>query len=88
MRHTVLTPLRTEEIVTRRGIRLTAPVRTLLDVAEASTPPEQVERGAREAVRRGLVTATPGLLRQAAQTRGKRVQRLIATTLDEAVVLV
>ena len=85
MLHTVTTPLRAEEVVTRRGIRLTAPVRTLLDVAETGMAPEQVERGVREAVRRGL--ATPDQLRQGAQTHGKRVQRLIATALDEAVVL-
>lgn len=82
--HTVTTPLRADEIVMRRGIRLTAPVRTLLDVAEAGTAPEQVERGVREAMRRGL--ATPAQLQQAAQTHGKRVQRLIATALDEAAV--
>ena len=82
--HTVTTPLRADEIVTRRGIQLTAPIRTLLDVAEAGTAPEQVERGVREAVRRGLTT--PDQLRQTALRRGKRVQRLIATALDEAVV--
>ncbi len=69
--HTVTTPLRTDEIVTRHGIQLTAPVRALLDVAEAGTAPEQIERGVREAVRWGLTI--PDHLRQGAQTRGKRV---------------
>lgn len=82
--HTVTTPLRADEVVTRRGIRLTAPVRTLLDVAEGGIAPEQVERGVREAVRRGLTT--PNHLRQEALRHRKRVQRLIATALDEAVV--
>lgn len=82
--HTVTTPLRADEIVSRRGIQLTAPVRTLLDVAEAGTAPEQVERGVHDAVRRGL--AMPDHLRQEALRHGRRVQRLIATALDDAVV--
>lgn len=80
--HTATTPLHADEVITRGGMRLTAPVRTLLDGAEGGTAPEQVVRGVREAARRGLTT--PDHLRQAARTRRKRVQRLIATTLDEA----
>jgi len=80
--HTVTTPLRADEIITRGGIRLTTPVRTLLDVAEGGTAPEQVVRGVREAVHRGM--AAPVDLAQEARTRGKRTQRLIATALDEA----
>lgn len=84
--HTVTTPLRADEIITRGGIRLTAPVRTLLDVAEGGTAPEQVVRGVREAVRRGM--AAPARLAQEARMRGKRTQRLIVTALDEAMVSV
>ncbi len=80
--HTVTTTLHDDEIITRGGIRLTTPVRTLLDVAEGGTAPEQVVRGVREAVRRGM--AAPARLAQEARMRGKRTQRLIVTALDEA----
>jgi predicted transcriptional regulator of viral defense system len=80
--HTTTHPLAPEEIVTRQGIRLTAPMRTILDVAEAGTAPEQVILAVEQARARGLVVAAQ--LRQAAQWRDRRVRELIERALREA----
>ena len=72
--HTVTHPLGAGDTTLRDGIRITAPARTLLDVAEAGTAPEQVERGVRTALALGLIL--PGALRRRAQERGARVKHL------------
>ena len=78
--HTTVQPLRDDEVTIREGVRLTTPERTLLDVAEAGTAPEQVERGIQTAIKRGWVQ--PARIRQHAQERGARVARLVATAMD------
>lgn len=79
--HTTTQPLAPEEIVTRQGMRLTAPMRTILDVAEAGTAPEQVILAVEQAWVRGLIVAAP--LRQAARRRDRRVRELIEQALRE-----
>jgi len=56
--------------------------RTILDVAEAGTAPDQVEMAVFQAVERGL--AAPEQLRQDAARRGRRVATLIEGALRRA----
>src|SRR5579859_3947429 len=80
--HTSTHPLSAGEVVTRQGMRVTAPLRTILDVAEAGTAPEQVILAVTQARERGMVVAAH--LRQAAGRREQRVQLLIDQALSEA----
>lgn len=77
--HTATVPPHNDEVTICEGVRLTTPERTLLDVAEAGTAPEQVERGIQTAIKRGWVQ--PARLRHRAQERGERVARLVAAAL-------
>jgi len=78
--HTTTHPLGSSDTVSRRGMRVTAPARTIVDVAAAGVAPDQVAAAVHTAVERGLTTAS--LLREAARTRGRRVQRLIESALS------
>ena len=78
--HTTTRPLEPFDIVTRDGIRMTAPGRTILDAAEAGTAPEQVEMAIQQALDRGLVTRKR--LSEDAMKRSQRVQRLVAGALS------
>jgi predicted transcriptional regulator of viral defense system len=73
--HTTKRPLDGAVVAIRDGVRVTAPDRTIADVAEAGTAPEQVVAAARQALDRGLTTREK--LRSAARGRGQRVERLI-----------
>ena len=73
--HTTTRPLTRTDVTTRDGIRLTSPIRTILDTAEAGTAPEQVEMAVRQAIRRGLTTKRQ--LAEATGERSLRVQNLI-----------
>lgn len=77
--HTTTHPLGDGDLISRQGVRLTAPARTIVDVAAAGMAPDQVLAAVRQALRRGLTT--PVLLREAARSRGQRVQRLIEVAL-------
>jgi len=80
--HTTIRPLELSHVLTRDGVRLTAPARTIVDVAEAGTAPEQVVLATRQAVERGLTT--PARVRAAARPRSRRVRDLIEAALAEA----
>jgi predicted transcriptional regulator of viral defense system len=80
--HTTIRPLEVTDVLTRDGVRLTAPARTIVDVAEAGIAPEQVVFATRQAVERGLTTAAR--VRAAARSRSRRVRDLIETALAEA----
>jgi predicted transcriptional regulator of viral defense system len=80
--HTTTRPLTEGYVLTRDGITVTSPARSIVDAAEAGTAPEQVVKAAREAIERGLVTS--GQLRAATGGRGSRVERLIRRALDES----
>lgn len=80
--HTTTRPLASGDVITRDGVRLTAPARTIVDVAESGGAPEQVVRATREAIDRGLTT--PARIRAAAGSRGRRVKNLIQTALSGA----
>lgn len=77
--HTTTKAFRAEDLAVRNGIRLTAATRTILDVAEDGTAPEQVEMAIRQAVDQGLTTAHQ--LRQDATSRSRRVRRLVEGSL-------
>jgi predicted transcriptional regulator of viral defense system len=68
------------DIVNRDGIRLTSAARTILDVAETGTAPEQVEMAIHEALERGLVSKRR--LWQDALNRSQRVQQLVHGSLN------
>jgi predicted transcriptional regulator of viral defense system len=80
--HTTTRPLGPSDVVVREGMRVTSPIRTILDTAESGVGPEQVEAAIRDAERRGLLTFRQ--LIAAAQTRPGRVRRLI-TAASESV---
>ncbi|HET8785763.1 MAG TPA: type IV toxin-antitoxin system AbiEi family antitoxin domain-containing protein [Candidatus Limnocylindrales bacterium] len=80
--HTTTHPLTDAEIIRRHGVRLTAPARTIADVAAAGMGPDQVSAAVGQALRRGLTT--PELLRKAAGSRGHRVRRLVEAALAVA----
>ncbi len=71
--HTATRPPGADEVVTRSGMRVTAAVRTIIDVAAGGLDPDQVARAARQAIDRGL--ATPDQLLLAARQRGGRAWR-------------
>lgn len=73
--HTTKRRLEGVDVAVREGVRVTAPARTIADVAEAGTAPEQVVAAVRQAIDRGLTTRDG--MQQAARGRGQRVERLI-----------
>lgn len=73
--HTTTRPIDAAEVVARDGVSVTAPERTIVDVAEAGIAPEQVVAAIRQAVDRGLTTAAR--IRAAADGRPRRVRRLV-----------
>jgi predicted transcriptional regulator of viral defense system len=77
--HTTTKPPSQSDLITREGIRLTAAARTILDVAEAGSAPEQVENAIGQALHQGLVT--PQQLRRDAEQRNKRVFTLVTNAL-------
>lgn len=79
--HTTTRPLGAADVVTRDGLPVTSPARSIVDAAESGTAPEQVVKATRQAIKLGL--ATPGQLQGATRGRGSRIQRLIQRALDE-----
>lgn len=73
--HTTTKALEPSEVVSRNGIRLTDPVRSILDAAGAGKAPEQIEMAVRQALNEGLTTRRSLLAR--ADRRGGRVAKLI-----------
>lgn len=80
--HTTVRPLQPSDLTYRDGMVVTSAARTILDVAEAGTAPDQVELAVIQAVERGL--ATPDQLRRDATARGRRVAALIEGALRRA----
>lgn len=73
--HTTTKALEPSEVVSREGIRVTDPVRSILDAATAGTAPEQIEMAVRQALNEGLTTRR-SLLARVGRRRG-RVANLI-----------
>jgi predicted transcriptional regulator of viral defense system len=78
--HTIVTPLRRDELSQRFGVLLTSPARTIVDVAQAGGDPSVVV----EAVRRGLGTGLVDRaeLRQAGESRSVRVRQLLQHAIE------
>lgn len=77
--HTTTRSFGQGETVTREGIRMTSPTRSILDVAQTGASPEQVEMAVIQAIDRGL--ATKQGLRAGADKRNRRVSDLIRAAL-------
>ncbi|HEY9288271.1 MAG TPA: hypothetical protein VIT43_09645 [Candidatus Dormibacteraeota bacterium] len=80
--HTTTRPLAKEEIITREGISITSPTRSILDFTEAGGAPDQVRRAVSMALQKGLLSRS-GLI-GAARQRSDRVERLISLALAES----
>jgi predicted transcriptional regulator of viral defense system len=79
--HTTTKPLESSEVVTREGIRITDPVRSILDAADAGTAPEQIEMAVRQALNDGLMTRRSLFAR--ADRRGGRIADLVHRAADK-----
>jgi hypothetical protein len=66
-------------MLVRDGMRVIAPVRSILDAAQAGAATEQVIAGVNQAVERGMATASQ--LLAAASKRGRRIERLVREAL-------
>lgn len=73
--HTSTMPLAPGEVVTKDGMRVTGPTRSILDAAAAGTAPEQIERAIAQAIREGRTTRRE--LAEKARERSARVQTLV-----------
>jgi len=73
--HTSTRPFQATDITYRNGIKMTSPTRTIVDVAEAGTSEEHVERAVAEALEIGVTS--PQRLGAAAAERSQRVRRMI-----------
>jgi predicted transcriptional regulator of viral defense system len=78
--HTTTRPLEPSEVVSREGIRVTDPVRSILDAAGTGTAPEQIEMAVRQALHEGLTTRRSLLAR--VDRRGGRVAKLIRRSVE------
>lgn len=79
--HTTTRRIGKSDVLVRDGIRVTAPVRSIVDSAEAGTAPEQIMAAAAQALDRGM--ATRSKLLGAARARGGRVERLVRQALEK-----
>lgn len=79
--HTTTEALHPSEVVTREGMRVTDPVRSILDAAETGSAPEQIETAVRQALAEGLATRGPLLAR--AERRNRRVAELVRRAIDQ-----
>lgn len=73
--HTSEQSLPPQDVVVRNGMRVTAPVRTIIDVTRAGLGPDLVSQAINELIDRGL--ATDDQVRTAANRQGGRVSRTI-----------
>lgn len=80
--HTTTRPFGAADVVVRDGIKVSAPVRAIVDAAEAGTAPDQIKVAVRQVIERGM--ATEAQLLEAASARGRRVQRLVLQAVEEA----
>ena len=78
--HTTTRSLDSDNVQNLEGIRVTTPLRTLLDVAEAGTAPDQIRFALFQAINRGWIDRNS--LRSQAAQRGSRIARLIDEVLS------
>jgi predicted transcriptional regulator of viral defense system len=80
--HTTTVPLRREEITSRFGVQVTAPARTVADVADLGADPSVVVEATSRALATGLLSAIE--LRTAVRGRSARVRQLVERAIEEA----
>lgn len=80
--HTTTLPPAPDEIMQVEGVRITAPARSIADVAAAGASPEHVVAATRQALVRGMVTREQ--LERVAGQRGGAVEHVIRQALDGA----
>jgi len=80
--HTTTVPLRKEEITSRFGVQVTAPARTVADVADLGADPSVVVEATSRALATGLLSANE--LRTAVRRRSARVRQLVERAIEEA----
>lgn len=73
--HTSEQPPPPQDVIIRNGMRVAAPVRTIIDVTRAGLAPDLISRVIKEMIDRGLATADQ--VRTAANNQGGRVWRTI-----------
>lgn len=73
-------PLSRKEIRRVHGMRATSPERTILDVLEGGTQPEQIEQAVREALARALTTKAR--LRASAADRPATIRKTLETMIE------
>jgi predicted transcriptional regulator of viral defense system len=78
--HTTTRPFGPRDVKDWEGVTVTSAARTILDVAEDDTAPEQVELAIRQAISRGLTTKLQ--LNEGAAHRRKRAKDFVAEVLD------
>lgn len=78
--HTVARPMNPADLVRRGPILLTSPARSIGDAATAGLEPAQVTEAVRQALARGLVTASG--MRKAIDGAPVRVRELVFAALD------
>ncbi|HVA89240.1 MAG TPA: type IV toxin-antitoxin system AbiEi family antitoxin domain-containing protein [Chloroflexota bacterium] len=83
--HTTMHPLSPDEIMTKNGIRLTEPMRAILDAAETGTASEQIILAIRQARTRGWIDDRK--LRLEARVRGPRIADLVECSFQEVYAL-
>lgn len=69
-----------KDIVTREGMRVTSPARSIADAADAGVSPEHVQVAVREALDRGLTTRRR--LLRVADSRGGRAKTIIERAVE------
>jgi predicted transcriptional regulator of viral defense system len=79
--HTTTKTLGPAEVVSREGIRVTDPVRSILDAAGAGTAPEQVEIAVRQVLEQGLAARRSLFAR--VDRRGGRVADLVRRSAEK-----
>lgn len=80
--HTTTRPFRQDEVVRVDGMRVSSPVRTILDAAEWGTGPEQIEMAVWQAIGLGMATRSQFLERTSDRIR--RVENLVNCAVEVA----
>jgi len=80
--HTTTVPLRRDEVANRFGVQVTAPARTIADVADIGTDPSVIVEAAARALNTGLVSQNE--LHTAVKRRSPRVRQLVQRAIEEA----
>jgi predicted transcriptional regulator of viral defense system len=79
--HTTTRRISKSDVQVRDGIRVTGPVRSIVDAAGTGAAPEQIISAIGQALNRAI--ATQSKLLSAARARGGRVERLVRQAIEE-----